>query len=262
MKFEDAKVDGPHGPIPVRLYRPDEPKAAFVWMHGGGFAFGDLDMPESHWVSQELAARGIVVCSVDYRLAANGVQYPVPGDDAHAVWQWASGPSRPLGFDRVHFGGASAGACLAAGVTKRVRDTGEPLPASVVLVYPLVHHVVPEASDELKAALAEAPAGAFMFTSEVVTFVMDNYLGDQQVADDPYAFAANGDHAGFPPTYIVNAEYDTLRASGEAFAADLSAAGITVRVETEPGTAHGYVNEPALEAARLTIDRLASWLTL
>jgi len=43
----------------VRVYPAREPNGTgLVWAHGGAFAFGDLDMPESDWVASQLAARG------------------------------------------------------------------------------------------------------------------------------------------------------------------------------------------------------------
>ena len=53
----DTTVDGPHGPVPVRVYEPaagasDRP--CLVWMHGGGFMMGDLDMPEADRPSREV----------------------------------------------------------------------------------------------------------------------------------------------------------------------------------------------------------------
>ena len=75
--MDSLTIPGPHGDIPLRVYPATAtatgtgaaPLPALVWAHGGGFAWGDLDMPEAHWVSQQLAARGITVVSVDYRLA-------------------------------------------------------------------------------------------------------------------------------------------------------------------------------------------------
>ena len=56
---------GPHGPVPVRVYDAggaDRP--CLVWMHGGAFIAGNLDMPEADWFSRELAVRaGAVVVS-------------------------------------------------------------------------------------------------------------------------------------------------------------------------------------------------------
>ncbi|MEU6715775.1 alpha/beta hydrolase [Nonomuraea sp. NPDC046802] len=122
VTVEELSVDGPHGPIPVRTYRPRQtPTAALLWVHGGGFWAGDLDMPEAHTVSAELAARaGAFVASVGYRLAVNGVRYPVPLDDVEAAWRWLAEKAIA---DRLMLGGASAGAALALAAALRARDS-------------------------------------------------------------------------------------------------------------------------------------------
>jgi len=53
------EAPGPHGPVPVRIYAPDSPSGApcLVWVHGGGFIGGHLDMPEADWVARELVTR-------------------------------------------------------------------------------------------------------------------------------------------------------------------------------------------------------------
>jgi len=80
-RMEEAP--GSHGP--VRIYTPDRAgnTPGLVWMHGGAFIAGDLDMPEADCVARELASRAeTAVIRVDYRLCAGGVTYPVP----HAAW--------------------------------------------------------------------------------------------------------------------------------------------------------------------------------
>ncbi|WP_425302247.1 alpha/beta hydrolase fold domain-containing protein [Nocardia neocaledoniensis] len=42
-----------------------------LWLHGGAFLGGGLDMPESHAVCTALASRGTTCVGVDYRLAPN-----------------------------------------------------------------------------------------------------------------------------------------------------------------------------------------------
>ena len=105
---------GPHGPVPVRIYTPTEhlPAGApcLVWLHGGGFIGGDLDMHEADWTAREVcAAAGAVVVSVDYRLAVGGVCYPVPHDDTVAAVTWVRDRAVDLGIDpaRITIGGAS-----------------------------------------------------------------------------------------------------------------------------------------------------------
>src|SRR6478735_3580300 len=53
VEFRDLDIVGPHGPVPARLYIDPAADAtdAFVWVHGGAFVFGDLDILESHWTA-------------------------------------------------------------------------------------------------------------------------------------------------------------------------------------------------------------------
>jgi acetyl esterase/lipase len=86
-------------------------------------------------------------------------------------------------------------------------------------------------------------------------------LGNLGDPTQPYAFAGEHDPAGLPPTLIINAEVDSLRASGEAFGSSLRHARIATDVMTEPGSEHGYLNEPSDPASARTIDWIAKWLS-
>ena len=44
---------------------------------------------------------------------------------------------------------------------------------------------------------------------------------------------------------VINAEYDHLRASGEAFTAALAIAGVDVQQHLVRGLLHGFLNQPA-----------------
>jgi acetyl esterase/lipase len=259
----DLTIPGRHGDIPARGYRgPTEANgAALIWAHGGGFIGGDLDMPEAHWVGAELARRGVPVLSIDYTKCVEGVHHPVPSDDVLDAWLFVAGHESELGIapGTVHFGGASAGAHLVAGVTKRLRDGAGPLPASLVLVYPNLHAVLPAPSDALAGALVNGPQD--VFTSEVMRGLCLNYAGSESLFDDPYAFPGNGDVSRLPPVFILNSERDSLRSSGERFGEQLSEAGVPVRVEYEPGTVHGHLNEPEAPGAIRSIERIVEWLS-
>ncbi len=256
-------IDGPHGAIPVRVYRPParagvSPAPGLVWAHGGAFVAGDLDMPEADVVARELCAltRGTVV-SVDYRLAVDGVHFPVPHDDVVAAWRWTSEHCGALGIDprRLSLGGASAGANLAAGAALRARDEGRALPWRLLLAYPVLH-------DELPAPAVPPPADMDLipemlrFPPEAVSGLNRNYLGG--AAPSPYAFPALGDVAGLPPLAIVTCEYDDLRPSGDAFAAQARAGGVPVIVQCEPGVPHGHLNIPGLPAAERSLRFFAA----
>jgi len=259
--IEDRAVDGPHGAVPVRVYVPEAPSGTgLVWMHGGAFCRGDLDLPEADGVSRQLAGAGITTVSVDYRLAVDGVHFPVPGDDVLAVWSAVnSGGGLGLGVRRWHIGGGSAGGNLAASTSMQARDGLAPLPASMVLVYPVLHDVLPPASAELSAKVAALPPEA-RFPPEESRRLNLNYVGDDALLTHPYAFPGHGRLDGLPPTLIINSDLDDLRSSGEAFGAALAASGVDVTVVREVGVRHGHLNEITEPGARRTIDRMIAWL--
>lgn len=264
--IEEILVRGPHGAIPLRVYRPPSsagPLPGLVWMHGGAFMFGDLDMPEADEFARGVVARaGAVVISVDYRLAVGGVHFPVPHDDVVAAFRWVVANAAELGVDpaRVAVGGGSAGANLAAGAALRLRDEGEAQPWQVLLAYPVVHAVVPDAPGRLEEAMRLIPP-VLRFPADLTVKLNENYLGGPLTDVSPYAFAGEAeDLAGYPPTFIENAEFDDLRPSGERFAEQLSAAGVEVELTCQPGVPHGHLNQVALPAQQRSLDRFAGRL--
>ncbi|MEH3088516.1 MAG: alpha/beta hydrolase fold domain-containing protein [Microbacterium arborescens] len=258
----------------VRVYPADEPDGTgLVWMHGGGFAFGDLDMPEADHVARTLAARGTTVVSVDYRLAPvppewgdddqagdrSGNRYPAASDDVLSAWAWARQDAARLGVSRWAIGGASAGANLAAGATLRLLATGGAVPDLVVLAYPTLLAVQPAPGPALRAALDAHPEHD-RFGADVVREMYENYLGGPVVGAPIGAvpgLASAAELAGFPPTLIVNSEIDELSVSADVFAANLRAAGRSVDLVVEPGTDHGHLNRPEHPGCPASLDRIA-----
>lgn len=254
VETADIRIDGPYGRlIPARLYRDAAAPAsgrAFVWVHGGAFIGGHLDMPEANWVALELAARGIPVLSVDYVKCLGEAHFPEPTDEVRTAWQHAIAHAEHLfGVepDAVLLGGASAGGNLTAGAVAQLRDGGDPVPAGLVLVYPAVHPNGPEASAEVDPS---SPHGQLAL----------NFAGSDAGLRDSHAFAALGPADGFPPTLIVVCELDDLRPSGEAFGRQLDEAGVPVVMHFEAGAGHGHINEPADPTALPTIEAVAEWI--
>ena len=292
-EIHDVALEGGGHDFRVRVYPAPHPNGALlVWLHGGAFMFGTLEMPEADQVGRRLSAAGITVVSVDYTLApldalgalappdpdadmpspeqmraemeAAGprARFPVAGLQIVAAFDWAVANARTYGADagRVSLGGASAGANLSAGAAMRLRDRGTTAPRVLALVYPSLHDGILDPNAETAELLKGVPP-ARLFTPASRDAINRNYLPD---GHDPhgYAFAGGHDLAGLPEVLIVNAELDSLRASGEAFAAELAAASVGVRVVRERGAMHGYLNEIGHPAAEHTMLLLESALVV
>jgi acetyl esterase len=270
VHIENRLIDGPHGDIPVRVYTPGgKIGAGLVWAHGGAFFGGDLDMPESDWVARGLAARGIAVVTVDYRLApilewmsdararARSFHYPVASEEVTAAFVWATTSNPRVPGWAV--GGASAGANLSAGATLRLRDAGRALPRATLLVYGVLHAALPPMSAELAAKVRTLPRPDLV-GPEAISRMNLNYVREPADLGEPYAFPGGHDLSGLPPTFIINSDIDPLRASGQAYGAELAAAGVDVTVIREDGVRHGHLNEPDNPGAVRSLHRMADWL--
>lgn len=273
----------------VRVYHADAPSGpVLVWLHGGGFIFGTIDMPEADYVARRLSEDGITVASVDYTLApydalkefpslsgdhtpeeiaayleAAGPRapYPAAAIQSAAAVSWAHENASSWGGDpsRVSIGGASAGGTLAASAAARFRDSGDVKLASLLLVYPHLHSELPEPDEELQALLDQIPAEARM-PPGALRAINEGYLAGAS-SDEVYAFPGGHDMRGMPRTLIVNAESDELRPSGEAFAAELALGGVDVEVIRERGTQHGYLNGVGEVGAEQTLAHMRRVLT-
>jgi len=232
---EDRVADGPHGPIPVRVYRPDPAAGAplVCYFHGGGFVSGSVEAWDG--VARRIAKEsGAVVVSVDYRLAPEQ-RFPVPLDDCHAAVVWAVAHADELGADgtRVAVAGDSAGGNLAAAVALRARSEGPALRAQV-LVYPVVS---PDCSSPSMVDNAEG----YLLTTASMRAMWDWYLGPDCDRNEPLAAVDRADDlTGLPPALVITAEYDPPRDEGEDYGARLTAAGVDTTVTRYDGMLHGF----------------------
>jgi acetyl esterase/lipase len=267
---------GRDAPVRLRIYRTraGAPAPLLLWMHGGAFIGGGLDMPEADVVCRALAAVGVACVSVDYRLApgfgdrraqksGDAVRHPLPVDDCATAWQWAVDNAAGLGVDpdRMFVGGASAGGTLAANLALRLasRDSGI-MPAGALLAYPLLHADLPAYGQDLRRSL-RGWRRLGTFTGASVRWMARNYVGSRDPSRIVAAFPGGSDLTRFPPTLIVNSERDSLRASGERFAQELAAHGRPVECSVEAGTSHGHLNRPGRAPFHATISTMGNRLT-
>ena len=235
----NLNADGPHGQIPLRVYRPagvaaSAPLPVYVYFHGGGWVIGDL---ETHDVicRQLTAASDACVISVDYRLAPEH-KFPAAADDAWAATTWIVAHAGELSLDatRLAVGGDSAGGNLAAVVALMARETGRPAIALQVLIYPVT---------DLGAESTSygSFADGYMLTRDSMRWFRAHYLGAPADGADWRASPIRAKSlAGLPPALIVTAGFDPLRDEGEAYAARLRDAGVMVDYVCFGGMVHGF----------------------
>jgi acetyl esterase len=238
----DLEVPTPDGPLPARLYAPEEPGGPhplLVYFHGGGFVIGDLDVYDQ---ACRLLCRhgGVHVLSVEYRLAPEH-PFPAAVDDAAAAFDWAHTHAAELGADpeRVAIGGDSAGGNLAA-VTAREASTR---PSAQLLVYPAVD------TTERTHPSHDLFAEGFFLTRADREWFHDHYLGAEPHEDPRARPLGEHDLDGLPPAVVVTAAFDPLRDEGEAYAAAMRDAGVPVVLRRFPGLIHGFMNMTGVSRA-------------
>lgn len=248
--------------VGVRLYTPASglTTGVVVYLHGGGWALGSLDINDG--VCRTLSrAANIAVVSVDYRLAP---EHPFPAalDDAAAVLRWVAdgcpGVAESL-VGPIGVAGLSAGAALAAVLARRSRDGDAPAIVHQLLICPVLDR------DFGRASYAENGDGLLLTTDDMKWF-WSMYLPDETLAAHPDAVpAALADKAGLPPATLIVAGADPLRDEALEYAEGLRAAGVDADLLLVDGVMHAFPAFPQIasglrvleDAARLTARRFA-----
>ncbi|MCY3855759.1 MAG: alpha/beta hydrolase fold domain-containing protein [Rhodospirillales bacterium] len=254
----DTTLDGPHGGLLARVYRPsDTILPGLLYFHGGGFMLGSVD---SHDTMCRLLAReaGASVISVDYRLAPE-YRFPVAIEECLFACDWLVEHAAEIDVDatRLAVGGDSAGANLALSVLNEKR---EPLSAGV-LFYGCYGHL-PEFGYPLGAAAEAYGDGRYGLGLDIMRRFYIDYLSDEADGLDPRFCSLRGDYHGLPPVLLTAAALDPLRDDAEAFRSHLEAAQVPHRYILYPGMPHGFLKfAPEVDAAQQGLRDAATFLT-
>lgn len=266
LERRDVEVPTAGGvpPVAVRLYLPRaraRPVPALVWLHGGGFVFGDLEVSDARCARLGLDLSA-VVASVDYRLAPEQ-PFPAAVEDAYTVTRWVAEAADELGVDaaRLAVGGSSAGATLAAAVALLVRDRGGPALACQLLWQPAT-------DDRCDTPSSREVVDPRVLHRQVQLEMWDHYLGPEGTRGpvSPYAAPARaGDLGGLPAAVVTTAEHDPLRDEGRDYARRLRDSGVPTWLLEVPGTFHGFEEMvPDAEISRRThrqvVEAVAAFL--
>ena len=254
----DLALAGPHGDLPVRVYRPREETGlpGLLYMHGGGFMLGGL---ETHDTLCRLLAReaGAVVVSVDYRLAPEH-RFPVPVEECIFACDWLAKHGADIGVDvsKLAAGGDSAGANLALAVLDRRREAL----ATALLFYGCYGHM-PEYGYEPGPAAAAYGDGRYGLGLDIMRRFYRDYLRGEEDGSDPLFRSLDMDFRDLPPVFLAAATLDPLRDDAEALGRKLAAADVPHRYILYPGVPHGFLKmAPEVEVAARALRDAAEHL--
>lgn len=248
------RVPTRHGRVKVDLYSPPgvERPGTYVHLHGGAFIMRFPQM-DDFFCRFIVAEAGVAVVNVDY-LAAPRVRNPVAQHQAHDVLAWLADHAGEWGLDpeRLAIGGFSGGGNLAASACLQARDLGTARPLLQLLGVPSLD-VAGDVNG--KPSVVSNP----MIGPGLLTLVRSTYFKDASRRSEPYASPLLVDDvAGLAPAVVYTAEYDSLRAEGDAYAARLDKAGLLVEHRVVPRRDHYFLDGDDPRQARGLLDDLAT----
>ena len=235
------------------LYLPKGAKSApaLVAVHGGGWVAG-VRTAFQYW-GPYLAARGIAVFAISYRLATKGKTFPLAVQDVLAGLQFVRGKAGVFSIDAARIGllGASAGAHLAAlAALGAEKFTG---------AYPQDAFASTDASVKALVGVYGIYDAVAMWTNYQVQGGRDNnfqkFMGlppmeDRQLYFDasPISYATFANNA--IGVLLVTGTEDALvdrKTQTDPFELALKQAGFFVRPCIVPGAPHYWMNDPIEE---------------
>ncbi len=233
---QEREIAGPHGPITLRTFVPDNPRGIYLHIHGGGWVLGraHLQDPRNEEIAQTCSA---VVISVDYRLAPEH-PYPAPLDDCEAAAAWlVKSAGAEFGVENIVIGGESAGGHLSATTLLRMRDrhgyTGFKAANLVYGVYDL-------AMTPSQRSWGDEP---FVLSTPIMAWFCDHFVPAEK-RRDPDVSPLYADLHDLPPALFSVGTLDPLLDDTLFMHQRWMAAGNESELRVYPGGPHGFDGHP------------------
>ncbi|PEB51552.1 alpha/beta hydrolase [Bacillus pseudomycoides] len=249
-------IDGTNGPIPLRIYTPSNEGIlpAVVFIHGGGFIGGSVDVVENPCKSLAEKA-GAVVISVDYRLAPEH-PYPAGLTDCFEAVTWVYNHAEEIRVNpqQIAVSGDSAGGNLATVCALMDIEKGTGMIKLQALIYPTVNMACVQTEDfnwsldqyeirnhsEFIIPMIEGLAGSGDLFFQL-------YLQSKAEITDPHVSPLLSDQlSNMPQTLIATAEFDYLKVECEAYAAKLTRSGVPTKLIQYNGVDHAFMDKIGL----------------
>ena len=239
-KTVETTVEGPIGPVPVRIYYPDAAPQhhAVVFIHGGGFTVGSNDTHD-RMKRSIMASSGCAVIGVDYHLSPEA-KFPIPMYECAAVVRYFHESGAQFGIlpDRMAIGGDSGGGKLSLATNLYLRDAfgGNDYISALLLYYPglgltdgVAHRLQGSELDGMRRCDLDA--------------YKNNYMPEGADMENPYYQIVNADLThGMPATYLCCGDLDPLLDDSNFLATVLSDRGVPVQLDVVPGVLHAFMH--------------------
>jgi acetyl esterase len=234
-RAETITIDGPSGPLELRVIAARNPRAIFFHIHGGGWSIGAPDQNDP--LLESLAdGAGVACISVKYRLAPEN-KYPAGPDDCEAAALWIAHEGvKRFGTAKLAIGGESAGGHLSAATLLRLRDRHDLTPFSAALLnYGCFDMgMTPSARRWGTEKLVLNTAGIEAFRT--------SFLAEGTDTSDPDISPLYADLQGMPPALFSVGTRDALMDDSLFMAPRWLAAGNSAELALYPGACHGFLS--------------------
>lgn len=257
---------GPTGTVRIHIVCP--PGSAppgrrllpgIMYFHGGGWMLGDVETYD-RLLRELVNATQSAIVFVDYDRAPEA-RFPVALEQAYFATAWVADHGVSIGIDtsRLAVVGDGTGGTLATIVAMLAGQRSGPKISFQLLFYPAAD------ANLDTATYRQFGDGRYWLAQQGMQWFWDCYA-DAERRQDPTASplrASIEQLRGLPPTLVITAEHDVLRAEGEAYVHKLIEAGVVVTATRYLGTIHDFVLLNALAgtpAARAAITQASAAL--
>ncbi|MBA4250050.1 MAG: hypothetical protein C0432_03850 [Candidatus Puniceispirillum sp.] len=211
VKSEDLIFTVKGQQIPIRHYKGTKTGQVIYFVHGGGFALGNIDTHDQ--MCRFLCLKsGLDIYSVEYRLAPEHV-YPAAYNDVIHAYDALLERLDPQ--TKIIVAGDSCGGNLALALVYNRILENKPLPEKIVLWYPWLDlNVKPLSRDGLDYYYFLTREGLNKYAMVYLQNQYGNKVNDPLVSP---LYAESPLLSKLPPVLMVSAEYDPLYEEGKIF---------------------------------------------
>ncbi len=248
------RIPGLAGPeVELRIVAPDNPRGAYLAIHGGGLVMGSADQDDA-MLERVADNTGLAAVSVEYRLAP-AHPYPAAWDDCEAAALWlAKNVKAEFGGDRLAIGGESAGATLAVPTLVRLRDRHGFTGFQAANLSYGNYDTTMTPSQRIIGQL-----GYLLRTADIQQ-CSNLYAPDVASRGDPDISALYADVKDMPAALFSVGTFDPFLDDSLFLYARWIAAGNTAELAVYPGAVHGFNLLAPIEVAKQANARIDAFL--